>query len=52
MKQRLVATTAVIFLLLTTKASAETSFEYADVSASVPIYQVVKVSRPREQCWE
>ena len=52
MKQRLVATTAVIFLHLATKSSAENSFEYADVIASVPIYQVVKVSRPQEQCWE
>ena len=52
MKQRLVAAAAVVFFLLGTKASAETSFEYADVIASVPIYRVVKVSMPQEQCWE
>jgi len=52
MKHRLVAATAAVFLLLETKASAETSFEYADVIASAPIYRVVKVSMPQEQCWE
>lgn len=31
---------------------AETSYEYAQVVESRPIYQVVEVSTPQEQCWE
>jgi len=31
---------------------AETSYEYAQVLESRPIYQVVEVSTPQEQCWE
>jgi len=41
MQQRLVVAIAGIFLIIGTKASAEVSFEYADVIASKPIYQVV-----------
>ena len=52
MQQRLVVAIAGIFLIIGTKASAEVSFEYADVIASKPIYQVVKVLTPQEQCWE
>ena len=33
-------------------AWAETSYEYADVVESRPIYQMVEVSTPQEQCWE
>ena len=33
-------------------ATAETSFEYAEVIESRPIYRVVEVSTPQEQCWE
>lgn len=32
-------------------ASANTSFEYADVIDSRPIYQTVEISTPREECW-
>ena len=32
-------------------ASANTSYEYADVIDSRPIYQTVEVSTPREECW-
>jgi uncharacterized protein YcfJ len=31
---------------------AETSYEYAPVVESRPLYQVVEVSTPQEQCWE
>ncbi|NKB34269.1 MAG: glycine zipper 2TM domain-containing protein [Pseudomonadales bacterium] len=52
MNQRLVAAAAAISTLLGSNVLAETSFEYADVVASTPIYQVVQVSTPQEQCWE
>ena len=31
---------------------AQTNFEYAQVIKSRPIYQVVEVSTPQQQCWE
>lgn len=31
---------------------AETNYEYAPVVEARPIYQVVEVSTPQEQCWE
>jgi len=37
---------------LGSSALAETSFEYAEVLESRPVYQVVEVSTPQEQCWE
>lgn len=37
---------------LGTTALAETSFEYAQVLESRPLYQVVEVATPQEQCWE
>ncbi|MEQ8956124.1 MAG: glycine zipper 2TM domain-containing protein [Gammaproteobacteria bacterium] len=33
-------------------AGAETSYEYAQVLESRPVYQMVEVSRPQELCWE
>lgn len=33
-------------------AHAETRFETAQVLAANPVYQVVEVSTPQEQCWE
>jgi len=33
-------------------ASAATSYEYAQVLASTPIYRVVEVSTPRQECWQ
>ena len=33
-------------------ATAETRIEYAEVIESRPIYRVVEVSTPQEQCWE
>ena len=35
-----------------TSIAAETSYEYAQVVESRPIYQIVEVSEPIEQCWE
>ncbi len=52
MKQKIAAATAATLSLLALNATAETSFQYADVIASTPIYQVVQVSTPQEQCWE
>lgn len=37
---------------LGSSALAETSFEYAEVLESRPVYQLVEVSTPQEQCWE
>ncbi|MGB4248403.1 MAG: glycine zipper 2TM domain-containing protein [Pseudohongiellaceae bacterium] len=34
-----------------TSASANTSYEYAEVIESRPIYQTVEISSPREECW-
>ncbi len=44
--------TALALVLLAGTAQAETSFEYAEVVESRPIYRVVEVSTPSEQCWE
>ena len=33
-------------------AQAETRYEYADVIQSTPIYQLIEVQTPREQCWQ
>jgi uncharacterized protein YcfJ len=52
MKHKLVATTAAVLSLYGSSVIAESSVEYADVIASTPIYQVVQVSTPQEQCWE
>lgn len=32
--------------------SAQTTYEYADVIEARPIYQLIEVSEPYEQCWE
>ncbi len=39
-------------LSLSQTAWAQTNYEYAEVVESRPIYQVVEVSTPQEQCWE
>ena len=31
---------------------AETAYEYADVLEARPVYRLVEVSTPQEQCWE
>lgn len=35
-----------------TNSWAETNYQYAEVVESRPIYQLVEVSTPQEQCWE
>ena len=52
MKRKLVTTATAVLSLFGSSVLAETSVEYADVIASTPIYQVVQVSTPQEQCWE
>ncbi|MCG8414297.1 MAG: hypothetical protein MI746_08770 [Pseudomonadales bacterium] len=38
--------------LFSTGLAAETSYEYAPVVESRPLYQIVEISEPYEQCWE
>ena len=52
MRQINTSAMAVMLILFTTSASGQTSFAYADVVASVPIYQVVQVAIPQRQCWD
>ena len=52
MKTQLIVAVAARSLLAAGSARAETSYEYAQVVESQPIYQVVAVSTPQEQCWE
>lgn len=52
MKQALITTTGVILAVFGLNVQAQTSYEYADVLASTPIYRIVETSEPREQCWE
>lgn len=52
MKQPLIYATAVLASVLGLNVSAETSYEYAQVLNSTPIYRIVEISEPREQCWE
>lgn len=52
MNQKNSTPVAAILLLFAINAFAESSFEYADVIASVPIYEIVQMSTPSEQCWE
>jgi uncharacterized protein YcfJ len=52
MKQTLIFATAALTSVLSLSASSETSYEYAQVLNSTPIYRIVEISEPREQCWE
>lgn len=52
MKQTLIYATAALVSIVSLNASSETSYEYADVLNSTPIYRIVEISEPREQCWE
>ena len=36
----------------TISASGQTTYEYGDVIETRPIYQIVEISEPMEQCWE
>lgn len=38
--------------LISSGSLAQTTYEYAQVVESRPIYQVVEISEPYEQCWE
>ena len=50
MKTKLAMLTAA--LVLSSTALAETSYEYAQVLESRPLYRLVEISTPQEQCWE
>lgn len=52
MKLKFTTITALGSCLIGQFAYGQTSFEYANVVESTPIYQVVQVSTPQEQCWE
>jgi uncharacterized protein YcfJ len=51
MSTRIVGT-MVALGLISSQATAETSYETAPVVESRAIYEVVEVSTPQEQCWE
>ena len=36
----------------TISVSGQTTYEYADVIETRPVYQIVEISEPMEQCWE
>ncbi len=38
--------------ILSTTANADTKYEYAQVVEANPIYQLVELSEPAEQCWQ
>jgi len=38
--------------LLSVSADAQTRYEYAQVVEANPIYQIVELSEPSEQCWQ
>ena len=52
MKIKTAVSIATIMGLAGSSALAETTFEYAQVIESQPIYRVVEVSTPEQQCWE
>ncbi|MFT4749014.1 MAG: hypothetical protein ACI9E4_000686 [Pseudohongiellaceae bacterium] len=52
MKKPLIFAAAAMASVLSLNASSETSYEYAQVLNSTPIYRIVEISEPREQCWE
>jgi len=41
-----------ISLLATAGGHAATSYEYAQVLSSTPIYRVVEITTPRQECWQ
>jgi len=41
-----------ITLLAAASAHAATSYEYAQVLSSTPIYRVVEITTPRQECWQ
>jgi uncharacterized protein YcfJ len=45
------ATMALLALSISAPTSAASSYEYADVIETQPIYQTIEISEPREECW-
>ncbi|MEX2469535.1 MAG: glycine zipper 2TM domain-containing protein [Pseudohongiellaceae bacterium] len=39
-------------MLATVTVTAQTSYEYAQVIEARPVYRLVEISTPQEQCWE
>lgn len=52
MNKPLICTFAALGSAISLNVGAQTRYEYAEVLASTPIYRVIEVSEPREQCWE
>jgi len=52
MKKLLIASLSLTLLGLSSIARSETSYVYAPVIDSQPVYRIVEVSTPQEQCWE
>ncbi len=52
MKTHMITLLAGAVLIATQPARAATSYDEADVIASTPIYRVVEISTPHEECWE
>ncbi len=52
MKVRFVTLLSGAALLATHTVSAATTYEEAEVIESTPIYRVVEISSPEEECWE
>ncbi|MFK7864751.1 MAG: glycine zipper 2TM domain-containing protein [Pseudohongiellaceae bacterium] len=52
MNKSLVKVSSLLMAFVSWSATADTSYEYADVLASTPIYRIVEIEEPREQCWE
>lgn len=43
---------AVLIFLFSSSAMAETNYEYAAVVSALPVYQLVEIQVPQEQCWD
>ena len=52
MKVRLATLLTGAALLAAQTAAAATTYEEADVTAVTPIYRIVEISSPQEECWE
>jgi len=52
MSKFLVANATIVLLLTTSSLTAQTRYESAPVIESRPLYRLVEVSTPQEQCWE
>jgi uncharacterized protein YcfJ len=52
MKIRLATVLSGVTLIAAQSAAAATTYDEADVIESTPIYRVVEISSPQEECWE